>query len=94
MATNVDLKVSADSMRMHIISPALLRTKLHMLQDELDRGSKSVYLEAMEARASFREDIIKEYAATIAHYQAWHLFITKDHEEDVDEMVFPQLSES
>jgi len=57
---------------MYIIGLTLLRTKLHMLQDELDKGSKSIYLEAMEARVLFHKDIIKDYMDTIAHYQAWH----------------------
>ncbi len=48
----------------------------------------------MEARVRFQKDIIKEYANTIAHYQAWHQFITEDDEEDVDELVFPQPFES
>lgn len=94
MTTSADLQVNANNMQMYIVNLALLRTKLHMLQDKLDQGYISVYSEAMEARVCFQEDIIKEYADTIAYYQAWHQFVTKDHKEDVDEMLFPQSSES
>lgn len=48
----------------------------------------------MEARSHFYEDIIKEYVDTIAHYQAWHHFITECHMPYVDELFFAQLSES
>ena len=65
-----------------------------MLQDELDRGSRSAYMEAMEARVCFQKYIIKLYMDTITDYQAWHQFITEDHIEDIDELIFPQPSES
>jgi len=38
--TKANLQVSIDNMWMYIASLNLLRTKLHMLQDQLDRGSK------------------------------------------------------
>jgi len=57
---------------MYIIGLALLKAKLHMLQDDLDQGSKSVYLEAMEAIICFQKDFIKEYMNTISHYQECH----------------------
>jgi len=66
MTTIAYFQVSADNMRMYIVDPALLRTKLRMLQDELDRGYKSVYPEAMEATVCFEKDIIKEYMENIA----------------------------
>lgn len=53
MATSTDLHVSVDNMQMYIVGLTLLKTKLCILHDELDRGSKSVYLEAMEARVCF-----------------------------------------
>lgn len=59
-------------MSMYIIGLALLKAKLHMLQDDLDQGSKSVYLEAMEAIICFQKDFIKEYMNTISHYQECH----------------------
>lgn len=81
-------------MSIYIIDLALLRTKLHMLQDDLNIGSKLVYPDAMEARFCFEKDINKEYEDTISNYQAWNQFVTNDHGEGVDELVFPQSSES
>ena len=69
MATSTVFQVSADNLRMYIIGPALLKTKLHMLQDKLDWGSKSVYPEAMEPRVHFQKYINKEYADTIIHFR-------------------------
>jgi len=76
-------------MQMYIIGLGFLKTKLCMLQEEFDQGSKSVYLEEMEARVHFQKDIIKEYSDTIADYQTWHQFVTEDHREKVDKLVFP-----
>lgn len=92
--TNIDLLVNIDNMQTYIVNLALLKTKMCMLQDEFNQGSKLVYLEEMEARVHFQKDFIKEYIDTIMHYQAWHQFITEDHRDKDDEMVFPQSSKS
>lgn len=60
MATNMDLQVNVDNMWRYIVDATLLRTRLRMLHDELEKGSKSIYPEAMEARVCFQEDTIKE----------------------------------
>lgn len=65
-----------------------------MLSYELGRGAKPVYSNATEARVFFHKDVTIEYTNTITDYQAWHLFATINHHEDVEELVFPQLSES
>ena len=65
-----------------------------MLSDELDRGAKLVYMDAMDARVHFQKYVTIEYMETIADYQAWNQFSTIDHHEDVQELVFPQLSKS
>jgi len=46
-------------MQKYIDGLATLRTMLHMLQDELDRGFRTIYLEAMEARVHFNKYITK-----------------------------------
>jgi len=92
--TTVYFQVITDNMCMYISSLTFLRNKLCMLQDDLEIGSKPIYLESMHTRVRFYEEIIKEYMDTIAHYKVWDEFITKDHREEVDELVFPQLFES
>jgi len=67
---------------------------MHMLLDELDRGAKVVYPNATEARVHFQKYVTTEYTDTITDYQSWNQFVTIDHHEDVEELVFPQLSES
>jgi len=66
---------------------------LDMIQYELEKGYKTIYSEAMEARVYFHKDITKGYGDTIAQYQAWYHFITEDHQENVVELVFSQASE-
>lgn len=67
---------------------------MHMLSNELDKGAKSVYLDASEARVHFQKDVTTEYMDTITYYPTWHQFATVDHCEDIEELVFPQLFES
>lgn len=59
-------------MHLYVVGLTALKTMIHMLYDELDRGAKSVYLDAMEARVLFQKDVTTEYVETITHYQASH----------------------
>jgi len=94
IATSTDLAISADTMHQYVASIATLKTMMCMLSDELDRGSKVVYLYATKARVRLRKDVTIEYTDTIADYQAWHQFITIDHHEDVKGLIFLQFSRS
>lgn len=62
-------------------------TMLLMLQNELDKGSKTIYPDAMLARVHFQKD-------TITQYQAWHQYVTEMHQVDVVGLDFPQTPES
>lgn len=64
-----------------------------MLQDDLYRGFKIIYMKAMEARVHFDKEITSQYGDTITQYQAWYQFVIEDHREEVIELVFPQYPE-
>lgn len=87
-ATSDDLQLSGNNMQKYIGGPTTLTKTLCMLQGELDRGFRTIYLESMEARVCFEKDITKQNGDTIAHYQYWYQFIIEDHHEDVTELVF------
>lgn len=63
-----------------------------MFQDELEKGSRTIYPKAMKERVYFHKDITKQYWDTIAQYQDWYQFVTEHHQEDVVDFVFPQAS--
>lgn len=94
VATNVDLEITADTMHQYIVGLAALKTMMHMLSYELDRGAKSMYPDATKARVHFQKDVTTEYVDTIRDYQAWNQFSTVDHCKDVEKLVFLQFSES
>ena len=50
IATSADLAISANTMHQYAISPVALKTMMHMLSYDLDRGPILVYPDAMEAR--------------------------------------------
>jgi len=60
VATNNDLQLNTKNMQRYISGPTTLTTMLCMLQDEMDRGFRTIYPKAMDARASFNEDVIKQ----------------------------------
>jgi len=72
IATSVNLVISADTMHHYFASLATLKTTLktimHMLSDKLDRGTREVYPDAMEARVHFQKDVTIEYTDTIVDY--------------------------
>jgi len=49
---------------------AALKTMMHMLSDEFDKGAKPVYLDATKARIHFQKDVTIVYMDTIVDYQA------------------------
>lgn len=53
IATNVDIVISADTMHQYVGGSAALKTMMHMLSDELDRGARAVDLDTIEARVHF-----------------------------------------
>ena len=87
-ATNPYLPISANIMRKYVASLAILKTMMHMLIDELDRGSREMYPDAMEARFRFQMDVTVKHTNTLKYYQSWHQYATDDHLEDVEEFDF------
>jgi len=65
-AISDDLQLIIENMQRYMSGPATLRIMLHVLQDELDRGFRTIYSEAMEARVCFDKDVIKQCGHTIA----------------------------
>ena len=74
--------------------PIKVRTLFFMLQNELDTGSKTIYLDVMEARVCYQKDTIKQFGDIITQYQVWHEYVSEKHQVKVFELVFPQTSES
>ena len=68
VATSDDLQLSAKNMQMYISGPTTLKIVLRMLHDELDKGFRTIYPEAMEARLCFEKEITKQYEDTIEKY--------------------------
>ena len=64
-AASDDLQLSTKNMQKYIGGPTTVKIVLHKLQDELDKGFRTIYLEAMEARVRFDKDITKQYRDTI-----------------------------
>lgn len=69
-ATNDDLELLTENMQKYVGGLVRVKTMLHMLQDELDKGSKTIYLEAMEERFCYQKDTIRHFGDNIAQYQA------------------------
>jgi len=57
--TNDDLDLSEKNMQKYIGGPITIKTMLHMLQDELEKGSKTIYPEVMEEIFCYQKHIIK-----------------------------------
>ena len=89
VATSADLEIGTDTMHQCVASPAALKTMMRMLTTELDRGAKSMYSDATEARVRFQQDVTIEHTDTITDDQAWNRFAIVDHHKDVKELVLP-----
>lgn len=88
IATSPDFVINADNMHKYVVGLASLKTMMHMLLDELDRGDREVYPDAIDTRVRFMKYVTLEYTDTIADYWAWHQFAIINHHEDVKDLVF------
>lgn len=93
-ATRDDLGLSAHNMKKCIGCHVMVNTMMHMLQDELDTSSRTIYPEFMEARVNYQKDTIKYFEDVITHYQSWNQYVTEKSQVEVVELVFPQTSQS
>ena len=72
IATSLDLPISPNIMNKYVVGPTVLKIMMCMLTDELERGARAVYPNAMEARVKFQKDVTLEHTDTIVDYQSWH----------------------
>jgi len=61
---------------------------MHMLIDDLERGSQTMYPDAMEARIRFQMDVTAKHTDTVKDYQSRHQYVIVYHHEDVEQLDF------
>jgi len=66
IATSPDFPINPDITHKYIASLGALKTMMHILSDELERGAREVYPNVVEARVRFHKDVTFEYMDTIA----------------------------
>lgn len=86
--TSPDLPISVDIMREYVAGLATLKKIMRMLIDDLDKGARAVYLDAMEARFRFQMDVTTEHTDTLKDYQCWHQYVIVYQHEDVGQLDF------
>lgn len=65
MITGTHLKINTDTMHQYVSGLAALKTMMHILSNELDRGSILVYSNETEVRVFFQKDVTIECMNTI-----------------------------
>lgn len=63
------MELNVHNMQKYIGGPVKVKTMFIMLQNDLDTGSKIMYLDAMKARVFFYKDVVMEFGDTITQYQ-------------------------
>jgi len=71
-STSEDLELNRKNMYNFIDGPIQVITMSLMLQNEIDIGSKTMYLNAMEARVYFHPGTIMLFGDIITQYKSWH----------------------
>jgi len=88
ITSSPNIPISADIMHKYVAGPATLKIMMHMLPNELDRGARAVYPDAIGANVGFQSDVTVEHMDTIRDYKAWHQYVTVDQHEDVEQSDF------
>lgn len=60
-----DLELSAQNMQKYIGGPVMVKNMVHMIKNELDTGSKTIYPYAIEERVCYQKDNIKQFGGII-----------------------------
>ena len=60
--------ISVDTIHKYVASVVALKTMIHMLSDDLDKGAQAVYQDGMEAIVCFHKDVMLKYRDTIIDY--------------------------
>ena len=84
IATSLDLPNSENIMCKYVAGSATLKTVMRMLTDELERGAREMYPDAMEARFRFQTSVTTKHTDTLKDYQSWQQYVTVDQHEDVE----------
>lgn len=77
-------------MHTYIGGPVQINMMFLLLKKETQIGSKSVYLDAMEARVFFQPDTIIQFGDVIMQYKAWNRYVTEKHQVEFVELELPQ----
>lgn len=88
ISTCLDLAMSADITHKYVGSPTTMKTMMHMLSNDLDRGTREVYPDAMDSRVKSQMDVSTKHTDTIKDYRSWHQYVTIAGHEDVDDLDF------
>jgi len=88
IATNLDFPICIDIMCKYIVGPTTLKKMTSMLTDELDKGARAVYPNAMEAKFKFQTDVTTEHMDTLKDYHSWNQYVIIDQHEDVKQLDF------
>jgi len=78
-------------MKKYIGGPSNINTMLFLLNKETQIGSKTVYLDAMQARVYFQPNILTKFEEIIAQYKAWNHYVTADLQVEANDMKFLKL---
>lgn len=88
ISTSLDLPISGYIMCKYGSGMATLKIMMCMLIDDLEKGARVVYPNAMEVRFRFHIDVTAEHMDTLKDYQSWHQYVTVDQHEDVKKLEF------
>lgn len=90
IAPKEDLDMSRQNMQNYIDGPIQIRKMFLFLKRDVKTSSKSLYLDAMEARVPFQLDTIMQFGDVITQYQDWHQYVTRKYQVEVVKLAFPQ----
>lgn len=94
VSTKEDLDLNRQNMENYLSGIIQIRTMQLLLKKEVKTGSKSLYLDVMEARVYFEPDTIMQFGDFITQYQAWHRYLIENHQVEVVELDYSQTQAS
>lgn len=83
------MDINQKNMKIYIVGHANINMKPFLLYNEAYTCSKTIYLDAMEAKVRYQPILPTKFEQINAQYKSWHQYVTTELQVEVVELEFP-----
>lgn len=90
MTTKKDLEITKNNILQLVATPAKLNMNLCLLWNNIQNGSKTIYLDEMEENVGYNPYLPSKVENIAVQYKDWHQYVISELQVEFSELQFPQ----